>query len=184
VEAVAEETVENTETEETALTHAEQANQIVRNYTLGAMGVSLVPVPVLDLAAIAAVQLKMLHSLANLYEIEFRKDLGKSIIASLVGGYIPYATTGTLASSFMKFVPFIGHGLALVSMPILAGATSYAVGKVFIQHFESGGTFLDLNPEEVREYFAEKFKEGEKVASEMQSSGEAKPSSESSNTTP
>lgn len=164
MEAVAEETTE-------LQTRADEAGRIVRNYTLGAMGASLVPIPMLDLAAITGIQLKMLHSLAKMYDLPFKKDLGKSLIASLVGGYIPYATTGTLASSFVKFVPFIGQGLALVSMPILAGATSYAVGKVFIQHFEAGGTFLDFDPEEVREYFAEQFKEGEKVASNLQSSG-------------
>jgi uncharacterized protein (DUF697 family) len=152
----------------------EEAGRTVRNYTLGAMGASLVPMPVVDLAAITAIQLKMLHSLSKLYGVQFRKDLGKSLIASLIGGYIPYITATTLASSFIKFVPFIGHGLALVSMPILAGATSYAVGKVFIQHFEAGGTFLDFDPEEVREYFAQQFKEGEKLAAELQANGAVK----------
>lgn len=178
MEAVAEEVTEE-QTEEQ--TRAEQANRIVRNYTLGAMGASLVPIPMLDLAAITGIQLKMLHSLAKMYDLPFKKDLGKSLIASLIGGYIPFVTTGTLASSFVKFVPFIGQGLALISMPILAGATSYAVGKVFIQHFEAGGTFLDFDPEEVREYFAEQFKEGEKVATNLQSDGVVSNNSTSSN---
>ena len=28
------------------------------------------------------------------------------------------------------------------------------MGKVFIQHFESGGTFLDFDPDKVRSYFS------------------------------
>jgi uncharacterized protein (DUF697 family) len=167
VEAVAEKPVD-------LQARTEEAGRTVRNYTLGAMGASLVPMPVVDLAAITAIQLKMLHSLSKQYGVSFKKDVGKSIIASLIGGYLPYITATTLASSFIKFVPFIGHGLALVSMPILAGATSYAVGKVFIQHFEAGGTFLDFDPEEVREYFAQQFKEGEKLAAELQASGAVK----------
>jgi hypothetical protein len=39
------------------------------------------------------------------------------------------------------------------------------VGKVFVQHFESGGTFLNFKPEEVRAYYQQMFKEGEKAAS-------------------
>ena len=52
-------------------------------------------------------------------------------------------------------------------MTILAGATTYAVGKVFIQHFESGGTFLNFNPDSVKEYYETMFKEGQSVAENM-----------------
>ena len=38
-------------------------------------------------------------------------------------------------------------------MPVIAGA-AYAVGKVFIQHFASGGTFLTFDPEKVRAHYA------------------------------
>jgi uncharacterized protein (DUF697 family) len=50
------------------------------------MGASLVPVPLFDLLALSGVQLKMLHSLTKLYEVPFSKNLGKSSIASLLGG--------------------------------------------------------------------------------------------------
>ena len=41
---------------------------------------------------------------------------------------------------------------------------TYAVGKVFIQHFESGETFLTFYPEKVKAYYAEMFEEGKKAA--------------------
>ena len=49
-------------------------------------------------------------------------------------------------------------------MPALAGASTYAVGKVFVQHFESGGTFLNFDPEDVRDYYAEQFEKGKAAA--------------------
>jgi hypothetical protein len=49
-------------------------------------------------------------------------------------------------------------------MSIIGGASTYALGKVFIQHFESGGTFLDFDPEKVKEHFATLYKEGENIA--------------------
>ena len=32
-----------------------------------------------------------------------------------------------------------------MSMPVFAGATTLAIGKIFMPHFESGRTFLVLN---------------------------------------
>jgi hypothetical protein len=40
------------------------------------------------------------------------------------------------------------------------------LGKVFIQHFESGGTFLTFDPKTARAQFAKFQEEGRKVASE------------------
>jgi hypothetical protein len=48
-------------------------------------------------------------------------------------------------------------------MPSSSAAFTYAVGKVFLQHFASGGTFLDFDPKTVREYFAKMFDEGKLV---------------------
>jgi hypothetical protein len=42
-------------------------------------------------------------------------------------------------------------------MPAFGAAATYAVGQVFIQHFESGGTFLDFDPDKVREHFRQEF---------------------------
>ena len=44
-----------------------------------------------------------------------------------------------------------------MSMPVFAGATTLAIGKIFMQHFESGGTFLDFEPAKVRAYFRQEF---------------------------
>jgi len=52
-------------------------------------------------------------------------------------------------------------------MPVVSGAFTYAIGKVFIQHFASGETFLTFDPEKVRDYYTEMFEEGKKVAAEI-----------------
>ena len=45
-------------------------------------------------------------------------------------------------------------------MALFVAAYTWALGNVFIQHFEAGGTFLDFDPEKVREHFRTYFKEG------------------------
>jgi len=90
----------------------------------------------------------------------------KHLIASLLGSSIPVSISGVILS-LVKSIPLIGQATSALTMPALAGATTYAVGKVFIQHFESGGTFLDFDPEKVKAYYAEMLKEGEDVAADL-----------------
>jgi uncharacterized protein (DUF697 family) len=66
------------------------------------------------------------------------------------------AATGLLATG-VKFLPVIGTTVGLLTMPGLSVAATYAVGKVFIAHFEAGGTLLDFDPEKVREHFRAEF---------------------------
>ena len=138
----------------------------LRNHIIGSMGVGLIPVPIIDLVALSGIQLNMLRKLAKAYDIPFSKDIVKNIIASLLGSGIPVTFSGALAS-LVKTVPIIGQTTGAPAMPILAGATTYAIGKVFIQHFASGGTFLNFNPDEVRDYYYEMFKEGQEVATKL-----------------
>ena len=35
----------------------------------------------------------------------------------------------------------------------MAGASTWAMGKVFTQHFATGGTLLDFDPDTMREHF-------------------------------
>jgi hypothetical protein len=47
-------------------------------------------------------------------------------------------------------------------MVLLCGAYSWALGNTFIQHFESGGTFLNFDSDKVKGYFHAQLEEGKK----------------------
>ena len=143
-----------------------QATNIVKKHVIVTMGASLVPIPLFDLVALTSVQLKMLYSLTKLYQIPFSKNLGKSSIVSLLGGVMPTSAAMTLAS-LAKVVPGLGTATGMISVSVLGGATTYAIGSVFMQHFESGGTLLDFDPKKMREYFSSKVKEGKEVAANL-----------------
>ncbi|ESQ13700.1 MAG: hypothetical protein N838_33335, partial [Thiohalocapsa sp. PB-PSB1] len=134
---------------------------------LGSMAIGLVPIPLVDLAALVGVQLKLLHGLAGLYDIDFKADLGRSAIASLIGGIVPTTTSPSLAASLSKLIPGFGQTIATGSLVLLNGATTYALGKVFIQHFAAGGTFLTFDPEVVRDFFEQQCQEGRTVAESL-----------------
>lgn len=161
-----------TAAEETICTvegRVERIEKLTKNHVLASMGVGLIPVPFVDLAAVMGIQLDMIKKLSAEYDIPFKKDIGKSVIATLAGGFIPTAFGGAI-SSMVKFIPVIGTTTGAITMPVFCGASTYAIGKVFVQHFESGGTFLDLDPSKVKAYFADQFSKGKKVASDLTSS--------------
>ncbi|MCI5132089.1 MAG: DUF697 domain-containing protein [Candidatus Electrothrix sp. EH2] len=142
----------------------DKASRIIRNHMLTAMGVGLVPFPIVDMVGITGVQLNMLRRLSNTYEVPFTEHKVKNILASLIGGSSVLPIGRTLMS-LVKAVPVAGSALGAISVPATAGAVTYAVGKVFHQHFASGGTFLTFDPDKVRDYYAEMLAKGKAAAS-------------------
>lgn len=126
----------------------QRANDTVRKHMYGACAIGLLPVPWLDMAALSALQLNMLRSLAGQYGVSFSEDIGKSLIASVCGGAGAVSVSANVSSLF-KTVPLFGV-ITGVSSAAFSGASTYAIGKIFIQHFESGGTFLNFDAEKAR----------------------------------
>lgn len=150
-----------------APTKEDEANRIIRQNVLWAAGGGVIPFPLLDMIAITVVNVKMLKELSVVYEVPFKEDQVKNIVASLLAGLGAPTLGMALTVSLVKAVPVIGVLSAFVAVPGLAAAFTYAVGKVFVQHFASGGTFLDFEPKKVREHFAREFEKGKTVAAEV-----------------
>jgi uncharacterized protein (DUF697 family) len=152
--------------EEQTLTTKDLGNKTIKNHVLSAMGVGLIPIPVIDLLGITGVQINMIRKLAKIYDVPFNQDRVKNILTPLVGGAIPVFSATTMFSLF-KAVPIIGQTTGALAISITSGAVTYAVGKVFLQHFASGGTFLSFDPDEVREYYESMVEEGRNVAADL-----------------
>jgi uncharacterized protein (DUF697 family) len=129
----------------------ESASKLVDRFAIWSGVAGIIPVPVVDLIAVGGLQLQMLRRLSQIYDVPFSKNRGKSLIASLAGSAIP-ASSAAGAASLLKGVPVLGTAISTVVMPALSAGATYAIGKTFIQHFESGGTLLDFNPPDYREF--------------------------------
>ena len=104
-----------------------------------------------DAVAVGGLQIQMVRRISQIYDVEFSENRGKALIASLAGSLIP-ATSGIGAASMLKAVPIIGTIAGGFVMPVLSAGATYAIGKAFIQHFATGGTLLDFNPPDYREF--------------------------------
>jgi uncharacterized protein (DUF697 family) len=133
------------ETEEmTDARRDELASKLVDRFSLYSGAAGLLPVPVIDLAAVSGVQLQMLRRLSEIYGVPFSENLGKSLVAGFAGTAIP-ATTAAAAGSALKMLPIVGTGAGALTMSASAAGATYVIGKFFIQHFASGGRLLDFN---------------------------------------
>jgi uncharacterized protein (DUF697 family) len=144
------------------------AERIIQDHVLLAVASGLVPGPGLDLVAAFTVQLTMLKRLSTLYDIPFRQDAAKSTVTALFGTLGGAGAAAIAGASFLKFIPIVGTAVGIAGTSVAFGAFTYAIGKVFLRHFESGGTFIDLDPRSYREYFREMNIRGRKVAAEKQ----------------
>lgn len=135
------------------------ANSTVKNHIIASMTLGLVPVPLFDLAALTATQMNMMNSLARYYGIDAEDNDTKSLLMSLAGGSLPVLSVLGL-SSFAKLIPGIGTLAGSASVSVIAGAMTYAVGQVFIMHFEAGGTLEDFDPKQARTFFKREFEAG------------------------
>ena len=138
-------------TAETPEQRHETAAKLVDRFAVWAGVAGLIPLPVVDVLAVGGLQLQMLRRVSQLYDVQFSDNRGKALIASLAGTMIP-VTSGMGAASALKGVPLLGMIASAFVMPVLSAGATYAIGKAFIQHFESGGTLLDFNPPDYKEF--------------------------------
>ena len=129
----------------------ETALNLVNRFALWSGVAGLIPIPVIDVATVGGLQIQMVRRLSQIYDVDFSENRTKAIVASLIGSLIP-ATSGIGAASLLKAVPVLGTITAGFIMPALSAGATFAIGKAFIQHFASGGTLLDFNPPDYREF--------------------------------
>src|SRR5512134_3725407 len=58
----------------------------IKNHAFGAMGVGLIPLPAADFVALTALQVNLLRKLSRFYGVAFSEDVGKKVVAALIGG--------------------------------------------------------------------------------------------------
>lgn len=150
---------------------AVRGEKIIYRYLGWSVGAGLIPFAFVDLAALIVVQVKMLKEITELYDLPFMEERTKSLVSALIGSVAPAAVAGGVAS-LVKMIPIIGSVVGAFSMSALAGASTWALGKLFIQHFERGGTIYDLDTENLKENFQNLFKEGKRVYEEKEEAQE------------
>lgn len=138
-------------TDAASVDNAELASKLVNRFAVWSGVAGLIPLPVVDVVAVGGLQVQMLRRISQIYNVPFSENRGKALIAALAGALIP-ASSGIGAASALKAIPIFGTLVGGFVMPVLSAGATYAIGKAFIEHFASGGTLLDFNPPDYREF--------------------------------
>lgn len=118
-----------------------------RKWTIAA---AAAPLPLADAALVSGVQLRMISRLARLYGVPFERVRVASLLSALFGGWTPYTIATGIAGAAARMAPGIGTLFGVATSIGTSTLATETIGKVFIQHFEEGGTFLDFEPKKYR----------------------------------
>lgn len=157
--------IEHEKTFSKAMTQEEKqakASEIIRNHMGFSLGAALIPLPGVDLLAVSGVQLNMLRQLAKLYNVSFFDNLGKTVVSAIVG-----SSAARLGASIVKVIPGVGTIIGDLSMSILSGASTWALGRTVANHLHKGGTLEDLDLTKARKTYETDIEEGKKIVKEM-----------------
>ena len=151
------------------------AKQTVKTWSSWAAAAGLVPMPALDLAAIAAVQVKMVYELCKIYDVPYKEERVQSVVTGVATSSVIVLLSGQVSGAVLRFIPYVGPILSTLIQPTLAFASTYALGQVFIKQFESGQSLGSITVESVRDSYNKQFEKAKQLFKKKSigSSGEA-----------
>jgi uncharacterized protein (DUF697 family) len=122
-----------------------EAMAIVRHYVLISAGAGLITLPVLDVSVLAGVHVALIKALSDFYGIEFSDHTARNIVIAIGASLVPGTIGSILGRRLLSVLPFVTPPLALASMSGASAFVSYSLGRIFIEHFEAGGTLQNFD---------------------------------------
>ncbi len=119
------------------------AQDIVQRHAAYSVIGGIVPLPIVNAAGVAAINVRMVKVLSELYGVPFERDRTRAIVIALMGGIMPTGVGVITTSTLFTVLPGASLiGLAMSS--VTAAACTRGIGRIFVEHFESGATTLEI----------------------------------------
>lgn len=139
-----------------------QADRVIDNHILWSMGAGALPIPIVDVAAVTAIQLNMLKELCLIYDVDYSEGFGKNLISSIVG-----AGVAKVGASAVKTIPVVGSLLGGVPMVVLSGASTYALGQVFKSQLQVTTVLSKFDMSGAKEMYKDAFEKGKQYVKDL-----------------
>ncbi len=122
------------------------ALRIVHRYAaISAATGAVIHAPLLDVAALGGIHVSLIRDLTHHYGDQFSEQAARSIVVAIGASLLP-GTFGTIVShKLLGLLPFITPGAGMLVMSTASAVTSYALGMIFVRHFEGDGTLASFN---------------------------------------
>ena len=119
------------------------ARDIVQRHAAYSVVGGIIPLPIVNFASVATINVRMVKILSELYGVPFERDRARAMVIGLMGGIMPTGVGALTTSTLLNILPGASLiGLAMSS--VTAAACTRGIGRIFVEHFESGATTFAL----------------------------------------
>jgi uncharacterized protein (DUF697 family) len=115
-----------------------RADELIQGHVAGAVAAAAIPVPIVDLVAVTAVQLRLLRKLGRLYGASVGVGAQGALAVGLVGALLP-----RVVASALKILPGIGTVGGAVVQAGLSGAATWTLAQALRDQLQHDGVRAD-----------------------------------------
>ena len=130
------------------------AMALVHRYVIVSAGAALIPVPVVDTVALAAVHVELIRQITHYYGKDFSEHAARNLLIAIGTSLIPGSLGSVVSRRVIRALPLVAHGFAIAAMSAFSALVSYALGTLFVEHYESGGTLQTFDVERLHRVFS------------------------------
>ena len=109
-----------------------RADDLIARHVASSVAAAAIPIPIVDLVAVTAVQLSLLRKLGRLYGAHLGVGVQGALAVGLLGAALPRA-----AASALKLLPGIGWIGGTVAQAALSGAATWALANALLERLET-----------------------------------------------
>ncbi len=118
-----------------------RADELIAEHVASSVAAAAIPIPIVDLVAVTAVQLSLLRKLARLYGARLGIGAQGALAVGFLGAALP-----RVAASALKLLPGIGWIGGTAAQAALSGAATWALANALLERLETPS--LDRPPVE------------------------------------
>lgn len=118
------------------------------------------------LVALRPLQCRMLEELAGAYNVHLSATQTHHFLHHLLGENSPVCLAGAL-SDLIQVMPAAGTAVSALHRPVAAGAATYAIGQVALQHLDSAPPLSAVQAEALRTAYLAFYQQGEQIAADL-----------------
>ncbi|MDH2434864.1 DUF697 domain-containing protein [Pokkaliibacter sp. MBI-7] len=129
-----------------------QAKELVERYASYAAVGCVIPLPLVEIATLSVLLMKMHKALAEHYELPFRYRDMRAVLVAVLGGATPTGVGNLTTSALLKWVPG-ANLIGIATATLAASVITRVIGLGIIISYESGEPDLTLDLDELRQQY-------------------------------
>lgn len=117
-------------------------------------------IPAVGLVSVPAIQAKMLHSLANQYDVEWNKQTFSELVGTLGGSIAVQFGVNLGARQIVKLIPGYGQTVGAIAAATISFGTTYGLGRAACYYFYYKSKGEKVSKQDLQALYRESMKKG------------------------